>query len=88
MGDVPVLGQLFKSTVSRKVKRNLLVFIRPTIIRNSERLDEISGRKYSYIRQQQLDLQKEGVALMPDETTPVLPAWNSSEILPWRANIK
>lgn len=88
LGDVPVFGQLFKSTVSRKLKSNLLVFIRPTIIRSAERLDEISGRKYSYIRQQQLDLQEEGVALMADETSPVLPEWNSSEILPWRVNIK
>lgn len=88
LGDIPIVGQLFRSTKSQKVKQNLLVFIRPTIIRSPERLDEISGRKYSYIRQQQLDLQKEGVALMPDESAPVLPLWNSAEILPWRTHKK
>jgi len=84
LGDLPLIGNLFKSTITTKEKRNLLVFIRPVIIRDNKRLDEISGQKYSYIREQQLALQEQGIALMPDETTAVLPAWDSSEVLPWR----
>ena len=84
LGDIPILGNLFKSTITEKDRRNLLVFIRPIIIRDEQRLDEISGQKYSYIREQQLALQEQGIALMPDETIAVLPAWDSSEILPWR----
>jgi len=84
LGDLPLIGNLFKSTITTKEKRNLLVFIRPVIIRDNKRLDEISGQKYSYIRSQQLALQEQGIALMPDESIAVLPAWDNSEILPWR----
>ena len=86
LGDIPLVGNLFKSTITEKQKRNLLVFIRPIIIRDDQRLDEITGQKYSYIREQQLALQEQGIALMPDETTAVLPAWDSAEILPWKTS--
>ena len=88
LGDLPIVGHLFKSTKAKKEKRNLVVFIRPTIIRDDRRLDEISGRKYSYIRDHQLEAQERGIALMPSERPEVLPTWNPSEILPWRLNSK
>ncbi len=36
LGDIPILGWLFKNSTSRKVKKNLVVFLTPTIIRNSQ----------------------------------------------------
>lgn len=57
LGDVPLLGQLFRYSKTSKVKQNLMVFLRPTIIRDPELANHYSGRKYSYLRGRQLDAQ-------------------------------
>lgn len=72
LGDIPLLGRLFRSTSSTVSKRNLMVFIRPTIIRDDRTLNEISGRKYGYMRARQLDRAEKGVDLMPHARIPVL----------------
>ena len=73
LGDIPVLGHLFRSTSSKKVKKNLMVFLRPTIIRDDLTMNAISGQKYNLIRAYQLDKQARGISLMPGFDTPVLP---------------
>ena len=73
LGDIPVLGHLFRSTSSKKVKKNLMVFLRPTIIRDDLAMNAISGQKYNLIRAQQLDKQAQGINMMPGFNTPVLP---------------
>lgn len=78
LGDIPILGHLFRSTSSRKTKKNLMVFLRPTIIRDDETMSAISGQKYSLMRAQQLDKQARGINLMPDATTPLLPEQTSA----------
>ncbi|HDX8615766.1 GspD family T2SS secretin variant ExeD [Aeromonas dhakensis] len=55
LGDIPVLGYLFRSTTNTTSKRNLMVFIRPTILRDSDVYSGISGNKYSQFRSEQLD---------------------------------
>ena len=82
LGDIPILGHLFKSTSSSKRKTNLMVFLRPKIIRDGVTMNEISKRKYNYIRAEQLERQSRGVALMPRTETPVLPKWDDSLALP------
>jgi len=82
LGDIPVLGNLFKTTSSSKRKRNLMVFLRPKIVRDGVTMNEISHRKYNFIRAEQLKRQSEGVALMPQTESPVLPDWNDSLTLP------
>jgi general secretion pathway protein D len=84
LGDIPGLGELFKSTKVTKERKNLMVFIHPTIIRDDKVLNEISGKKYSFIRQQQLDLQEKGISLLPNEKPALLPVWDENEILPWQ----
>jgi general secretion pathway protein D len=54
LGDIPLLGELFKSRGRSRVKTNLLVFIRPTILRTTEDARAIAARRYGYIRGQQL----------------------------------
>ncbi len=73
LGDIPILGHLFRSTSSKKVKKNLMVFLRPTIIRDDLTMNAISGQKYDLIRAYQLDKQAQGISLMPGFDTPVLP---------------
>ncbi|CAJ1916304.1 GspD family T2SS secretin variant ExeD [Aeromonas dhakensis] len=55
LGDIPVLGYLFRTTTNSVNKRNLMVFIRPTILRDSDVYSGISGNKYSQFRSEQLD---------------------------------
>ncbi|EPF0317177.1 type II secretion system protein GspD [Enterobacter cancerogenus] len=47
LGDIPLIGQLFRYTSNEKSKRNLMVFIRPTIIRDDEVYRSVSREKYS-----------------------------------------
>ncbi|RKF13198.1 type II secretion system protein GspD [Alginatibacterium sediminis] len=82
LGDIPVLGHLFRSTGSKKVKRNLMVFIRPTIIRDASTMQDLSARKYSQIRAQQLMRSDIGIALMPNTRTPVLPEYGVIDEVP------
>lgn len=82
LGDIPLLGNLFKSSTSNKRKRNLMVFIRPKILRDGITMNKISNQKYNFIRAEQLKRQAEGVNLMPNTETPVLPEWNDSLALP------
>lgn len=82
LGDIPGLGHLFKTTTSSKRKRNLMVFIRPKIIRDGITMNDISRQKYNYIRAEQLKRQSDGVPLMPRKSTPTLPEWDESLALP------
>ena len=49
LGAIPVVGNLFKTSSQSRVKRNLLVFIRPTILFDSNDVMELSNEKYNYI---------------------------------------
>ncbi|MDT7526166.1 type II secretion system secretin GspD [Pseudidiomarina sp. GXY010] len=82
LGDIPWLGNLFKSTSTTRQKRNLMVFLRPRIVRDSGVASQISSRKYNFIRAQQLQRDEEGIALMPLTSQPRLPAYNDELILP------
>ncbi len=82
LGDIPIIGNLFKSTTSSKRKRNLMVFLHPTIIRDGVTTNEISKRKYEYIRAEQLKRKETGVELMPLTEQPVLPEWGTNLELP------
>uniref|UniRef100_UPI003BA0939F GspD family T2SS secretin variant ExeD n=1 Tax=Aeromonas jandaei TaxID=650 RepID=UPI003BA0939F len=74
LGDIPVLGYLFRSTSNTVSKRNLMVFIRPTILRDADVYSGISSNKYSLFRAQQLDnAAQEGYLTSPKRQ--VLPAY-------------
>ena len=83
LGDIPLLGNLFKSQGTTKSKRNLMVFIRPTIVRDEASVAEVTGKKYNFMRAQQLDRQTRGIQLISDdENMPVLPKFDESLALP------
>jgi general secretion pathway protein D len=50
LGDIPLVGALFRSTKETRIKRNLMVFLRPTVVRDGAGLAALSGKKYSDIR--------------------------------------
>ncbi len=82
LGDIPILGHLFKSTNTTKRKRNLIVFIRPTIIRDGVNMNKLSFNKYNFIRGEQFKKREDGINLMPKSDTPILPEWNDELVLP------
>ena len=55
LGNIPLLGNLFKSKKTTKVKTNLMVFIRPKILDTSEQATFETNKKYNYIRNLQIE---------------------------------
>jgi general secretion pathway protein D len=49
LGDIPLLGKLFQNTEDQRVKRNLLVFLRPTVLRTREDVSVATDRKYESV---------------------------------------
>jgi len=72
LGDIPLLGYLFRFKSTNKVKQNLMVFLHPRILQDRALAEQYTGEKYSYLRQQQLRRKREGAELMIDDV-PVLP---------------
>ena len=82
LGDIPLLGMLFRYKSVKKVKTNLMVFLRPTILRTKNDNLNLTRSKYNFIRSKQLLLEEEGVSLLSDETQPVLPIPAEFLVLP------
>ena len=58
LGSIPVLGKLFQSSSESTVRKNLMVFLRPKILVDSESVSQISTEKYNFIKAEQLLKQK------------------------------
>jgi len=77
LGDLPAIGSLFSSSEDTRQRVNLMVFLRPVIIRNNEMSDYYSQQKYSYIyEEQQSMLQNNDVDLL-NGLRPQLPSLES-----------
>ena len=73
LGDIPLLGHLFKATSTTNDKQNLMVFIHPVIIRDAATSSYTTNSKYSFLRAKQIEYEinergliKEGAKLLPD----------------------
>jgi general secretion pathway protein D len=75
LSDIPLLGRLFRNDVVSVTKSNLLVFIRPTIIRDDQDLAGATAEKYRFIRDKQLQRRERGLMFLDDGSLPVLPTW-------------
>ena len=75
LSSIPLLGRLFRSDVVTVSKSNLLVFIRPTIIRDDEDLAGATAEKYRFIRDEQLERRERGLMFLDDGNLPLLPTW-------------
>ncbi len=75
LSGIPLLGRLFRNDVVTVTKSNLLVFIRPTIIRDDEDLKGATAEKYRFIREQQIKRRERGLIFLDDGNLPVLPTW-------------
>lgn len=73
LGKIPLLGALFRYNSVSKDKRNLLNFIRPTILRGNGEANYYTRQKYNYIRGLQTDQSNKKIPLMADQKRPQLP---------------
>jgi len=74
LGDVPVFGQLFRYDNRKRTKTNLLVFLRPIVLRDANASHGVSADRYEYIRQLQGDSRLPPHWLLPEFPPSDLPA--------------
>lgn len=72
LGDLPWLGYLFQNSSTTITKKNLMVFLRPQIIRDSGKSSGLTHDKYNFIRDKQQEFNRDGVLLMPDQEQPLM----------------
>ncbi len=73
LGDIPLLGNLFKSRSSDVNKTNLMVFIHPVILRNGTVTSNYTNSKYNFMRELQQGVDDGGISLLPGRSQPVMP---------------
>ncbi len=81
LGDIPVVGNLFKYKTRKRGKKNLMVFLRPTVIRSNEQSVDLASDRYGYMRDLQINAQPEPSVIMPNTGTPVLPQMENGRLI-------
>jgi general secretion pathway protein D len=73
LGDIPLLGGLFRYKTRSHNKTNLMIFLRPTLVRDSRRADAFTGERYDYILGEEGKAKPTHDAVLPDMESPTLP---------------
>ena len=73
LGDIPYLGALFRSESRTKTRTNLMVFLRPVVMRDADTANRLSLDRYEQIRGFQKDMQPPNSFLVPINDSPVIP---------------
>jgi general secretion pathway protein D len=75
LGRIPLIGELFRTRSAKKSKTNLMVFIKPHILRDGTDMQVETGQKYNYMREQQRETgpRFELLPLLPGEKRQMLP---------------
>lgn len=73
LGSVPFIGNLFKYKTRSRSKTNLMVFLRPIVIRNEDQSNHVTADRYDYMRAAEQGAQPNSALLLPDMKAPVLP---------------
>lgn len=81
LGDIPVVGNLFKYKTRSRAKTNLMIFLRPTVIRNNEQSVNVAADRYGFIRDQQVEQQPEPTVILKNMGAPVLPALQNGRMI-------
>lgn len=73
LGSIPVLGALFRYDTRKRTKTNLMVFLRPYVVRDARRSASVTMDRYDYMRRAQGAAQPGKHWLLPDMQAPLLP---------------
>ena len=82
LGDIPYVGALFRSESRTKRRTNLMVFLRPVVMRSADDAAKLSLDRYDMIRAQQKDAQPPAHILLPVGESPVLPPQRAPQPVP------
>jgi general secretion pathway protein D len=79
LGDIPIIGNLFRSKTKRAIKRNLMVFLKPHIIRSPADLAKFSRTKYNDVRRDsQIAANQNPSFIIQDSAAPILVEYDTS----------
>ena len=81
LASIPLLGNLFKSQERKRIKTNLMVFLRPVVIRDKDSANQVTLDRYDAIRAFQTQAQPQSVPLLPDTGAPLLPTQPAPSLL-------
>jgi len=73
IGDIPLLGNLFRYRTNNRTKSDLMVFLHPRILRDSATEASVSSEKYNFMRTEQLQHREENWPITPQTQRPLLP---------------
>lgn len=73
LGDLPLVGNLFKYRTRSRTKTNLMIFLRPIVIRNEEQSAHVTADRYDYMRSEQMGTQPAKSTVLQNYPAPVLP---------------
>ena len=73
LGDLPILGALFRYSTRSRIKTNLMVFLRPTLLRNPESSQSITNDRYDYILREQIKSKPAPRPGLPNFEPPTFP---------------
>jgi general secretion pathway protein D len=76
LGDIPILGNLFRYDNRTRDKTNLMVFLRPVVLRDAASATALTTDRYDYIRNEQIQIKPDHHFMLPDMPVPVLPEPN------------
>jgi general secretion pathway protein D len=82
LGDIPVLGNLFKYQKRGRKKTNLMVFLRPVVIRNKDQSTSLATDRYDYMRATQQDVKPNDTPLLKNLGQPMLPGLQDGQPTP------
>ncbi len=82
LGDLPLIGSLFRYKRNTKDKTNLMVFLHPVIIRDGELAERMTSGKYNFIRARQLEARLRDRGLLRNEALPLMPPMEDMMKLP------
>jgi general secretion pathway protein D len=74
LGDLPLVGALFRSESRTRKRSNLMVFLRPVVVRDTDSANRLSVDRYEQIRGEQKAAQPESSYVLPSSPSPLLPA--------------
>lgn len=82
LGHIPLIGEFFRSRSTERVRRMLMVFLRPKILREAQDAGVLSQATYDRMREVQLRKREVGTELIWGDKTPLLPEWGQDLTLP------
>jgi len=78
LGSLPVIGSLFRYDTRKRTKTNLMVFLRPHVVRDANRSASVTMDRYDYMRRAQAAVQPGEHWALPDMQAPMLPTPGSA----------